>query len=191
MRTRRPDGNTEFRDIRHARSCNLTFRVTSPVAPRTNRTQTPQKATPARPRSSTSGNPTWNASSSATATRSGTTSRSAPGCPTSGASSTPCRRGRRDTQVNSSRPGARPGPARDAAASQRPVFDSGLSQMLVAVIACLACNILLGQGGMPSFGHVVCPVPACWHAGSADAVAVDQRLRERERERRRGAAHAK
>lgn len=40
------------------------------------------------------------------------------------------------------------------------VFDSGLSQTLlsqmgVAIIACLAYNILLGQGGMLSFGHAV------------------------------------
>ena len=40
------------------------------------------------------------------------------------------------------------------------VFNSGLSQTLlsqmgVAVIACLAYNILLGQGGMLSFGHAV------------------------------------
>jgi branched-chain amino acid transport system permease protein len=30
-----------------------------------------------------------------------------------------------------------------------------LSQMGVAIIACLSCNILLGQGGMLSFGHAV------------------------------------
>lgn len=40
------------------------------------------------------------------------------------------------------------------------VFDSGLSvtllsQMGVAIIACLSYNILLGQGGMLSFGHAV------------------------------------
>jgi branched-chain amino acid transport system permease protein len=40
------------------------------------------------------------------------------------------------------------------------VFDSGLShtllsQMGVAIVACLAYNILLGQGGMLSFGHAV------------------------------------
>ena len=40
------------------------------------------------------------------------------------------------------------------------VFDSGLarsllSQMGIAIIACLAYNILLGQGGMLSFGHAV------------------------------------
>ena len=39
-------------------------------------------------------------------------------------------------------------------------FSSGyalnlLAQMGIAVIACLSCNILLGQGGMPSFGHAV------------------------------------
>ena len=32
---------------------------------------------------------------------------------------------------------------------------SMLSQMGVAVIACLAYNLLLGQGGMLSFGHAV------------------------------------
>jgi branched-chain amino acid transport system permease protein len=30
-----------------------------------------------------------------------------------------------------------------------------LSQMGIAIIACLAYNILLGQGGMLSFGHAV------------------------------------
>ena len=40
------------------------------------------------------------------------------------------------------------------------VFDSGLSmtllsQMGIAIIACLSYNILLGQGGMLSFGHAV------------------------------------
>lgn len=30
-----------------------------------------------------------------------------------------------------------------------------LSQMGIAIIACLSCNILLGQGGMLSFGHAV------------------------------------
>ena len=40
------------------------------------------------------------------------------------------------------------------------VFDSGLarsllSQMGIAIIACLAYNMLLGQGGMLSFGHAV------------------------------------
>src|SRR3954465_15025459 len=40
------------------------------------------------------------------------------------------------------------------------VFNSGLaqtmlSQMGIAIIACLAYNILLGQGGMLSFGHAV------------------------------------
>ena len=40
------------------------------------------------------------------------------------------------------------------------VFTSGLShtmlsQMGIAIIACLAYNMLLGQGGMLSFGHAV------------------------------------
>jgi branched-chain amino acid transport system permease protein len=40
------------------------------------------------------------------------------------------------------------------------VFTSGLSltmlaQMGIAIIACLSYNILLGQGGMLSFGHAV------------------------------------
>ena len=40
------------------------------------------------------------------------------------------------------------------------VFDSGLSitmlsQMGIAIIACLSYNMLLGQGGMLSFGHAV------------------------------------
>ena len=40
------------------------------------------------------------------------------------------------------------------------VFTSGLSvtmlsQMGIAIIACLSYNMLLGQGGMLSFGHAV------------------------------------
>jgi branched-chain amino acid transport system permease protein len=40
------------------------------------------------------------------------------------------------------------------------VFDSGLSvsmlaQMAIAIVACLSYNLLLGQGGMLSFGHAV------------------------------------
>ena len=40
------------------------------------------------------------------------------------------------------------------------VFSSGLaitvlSQMGIAIIACLSYNMLLGQGGMLSFGHAV------------------------------------
>ncbi len=31
-----------------------------------------------------------------------------------------------------------------------------LSQMGVAIIACLSFNMLLGQGGMLSFGHAAC-----------------------------------
>jgi branched-chain amino acid transport system permease protein len=34
-------------------------------------------------------------------------------------------------------------------------FETMLSQMGIAIIACLAYNMLLGQGGMLSFGHAV------------------------------------
>jgi branched-chain amino acid transport system permease protein len=51
--------------------------------------------------------------------------------------------------------------ARTRSCSSSPlVFTSGFAQTLfsqvgIAIIACLSYNILLGQGGMLSFGHAV------------------------------------
>jgi branched-chain amino acid transport system permease protein len=50
------------------------------------------------------------------------------------------------------------------------IFDSGLSvsmlaQMAIAIVACLSYNMLLGQGGMLSFGHAV-------YTGLASFVAI-------------------
>ena len=66
-------------------------------------------------------------------------------------------------------------PARRAARSSRAASAiTVLSQIGIAIVACLSYNMLLGQGGMLSFGHAV-------YTGLGTFVAVHAHARHRRR----------